>query len=370
MINTNPMYSRIAVNQFTILCLIIFSIVTIMCTNARSDSLSLLKEGYNWKVYNRTSRFEGASRILARNVAVEGSASLDFYCSDYGTPEINIETDDFLGASDEKRNVSLKFDDYAYINEEWQYSDKSAKFDHYRRPNLSDHYRILKDTVRLGVRLYTYDGHHYDYLFNLSGYDEVKTRMEEGCFGSLTKEALQHPFVVAPGDEDYRDSKIFRERERAEKSKAEYSDVNSSTPKGLQFKDFIAPEEKVSITNEAEYSEPGSKWYSHHKEFHDTVINGVNFAGHYAIKRLECGSKCVSVFVIDLKDGRVNKTSLGGEGVVSFNADWRTNSTLLKAHWVKYENGSYQCHTWQGAYNGNEFTKQSEELAGKADACN
>lgn len=60
---------------------------------------------------------------------------------------------------------------------------------------------------------------------------------------------------------------------------------------------------------------------------------GANFAGHYAIAQVGCGTECSSAMVIDGNTGTVTDFPLGGEDYPSLDLRYRADSNLIKAYW-------------------------------------
>ncbi len=68
------------------------------------------------------------------------------------------------------------------------------------------------------------------------------------------------------------------------------------------------------------YSHPDAMEYrTRLKE--DTATNGVNFAGHYSIVEIGCGTECEIIFIVDAIDGKIYKPKFIAEWGVNFKKD-------------------------------------------------
>ena len=69
---------------------------------------------------------------------------------------------------------------------------------------------------------------------------------------------------------------------------------------------------------------------------HDGARGGVNFAGHYAMVEIGCGTSCRFAFVVDLESGEVGSFPYGGEEQYQMKLLYTSDSRLLKARWSPY----------------------------------
>jgi hypothetical protein len=106
-----------------------------------------------------------------------------------------------------------------------------------------------------------------------------------------------------------------------------------------------------------------------HANFRTRILAGAkggpNFAGHFAMVEIGCGSSCRFVPVVDVQTGRVITFPLGGEDYYSLDLKYRVDSKLVSAHWVADERCKREDIIWNGA----AFTRGSIIDIGSSDAC-
>lgn len=64
------------------------------------------------------------------------------------------------------------------------------------------------------------------------------------------------------------------------------------------------------------------------------AAQGVNFAGHYAMIEIGCGTSCRFAFIVDLQTGRVGSFPYGGEEQYQMGMIYLPESRLLKVRWA------------------------------------
>ncbi len=65
----------------------------------------------------------------------------------------------------------------------------------------------------------------------------------------------------------------------------------------------------------------------------EAVKHGANFAGHYAVAEVGCGTGCRYGYLTDLKTGRILEAPVGGARTGSVEMAYRPNSSLFVARW-------------------------------------
>lgn len=63
------------------------------------------------------------------------------------------------------------------------------------------------------------------------------------------------------------------------------------------------------------------------------AVQGVNFAGHYSVVEIGCGTSCRFAFVVDLRTGEVGSFPYGGEEQYQMKMLYSSESKLLKVRW-------------------------------------
>lgn len=67
----------------------------------------------------------------------------------------------------------------------------------------------------------------------------------------------------------------------------------------------------------------------------DAAMQGVNFAGHYAMVEIGCGTSCRFAFVVDLQTGEVGSFPYGGEEQYQMGMLYSPESRMLKVRWAE-----------------------------------
>lgn len=96
----------------------------------------------------------------------------------------------------------------------------------------------------------------------------------------------------------------------------------------------------------------GTNWTSETKaKIREAVKSGYNFAGHYTIVEIGCGSDCISAWVVDGRSGAIHPFPLGGEGTNSLKLVYNVKSRLIKSAWLNNEKVlcTQQDFEWDGA---------------------
>ncbi|TGQ17280.1 MULTISPECIES: hypothetical protein [unclassified Mesorhizobium] len=95
----------------------------------------------------------------------------------------------------------------------------------------------------------------------------------------------------------------------------------------------------------------GPNWTPETKaKIREAVKSGYNFAGHYTIAEVACGTECKSAWVVDGRSGAIHAFPLGGEGTSSLKLVYNVKSRLIKAAWLNSEKVlcTQQDFNWDG----------------------
>lgn len=92
---------------------------------------------------------------------------------------------------------------------------------------------------------------------------------------------------------------------------------------------------------------------------------GPNFAGHYAIVEIGCGTSCRFAFVGDVATGQVFGFPYGGEDYYLLQLQYGVKSNYVSARWI--ENGS--CYSDYITWNGKEFISSGKNIIGPQEKC-
>ncbi len=94
---------------------------------------------------------------------------------------------------------------------------------------------------------------------------------------------------------------------------------------------------------------------------------GPNFAGHYSLIQIGCGSGCSFVVVADNKTGEPRNFPLGGESNMYLQLDYRRDSRLLSVQWADYDTD--RCYAEFFDFVGDTWKALGKQEIGKLDAC-
>jgi hypothetical protein len=87
---------------------------------------------------------------------------------------------------------------------------------------------------------------------------------------------------------------------------------------------------------------------------------GPNFAGHYALVQIGCGTSCRFAFLVDVTTGQVHEFPLGGEDNYQLELSYQEGSRLVRAQW-KAEGSEGTCIRRALLWNGSAFEIQDEQ---------
>lgn len=82
-----------------------------------------------------------------------------------------------------------------------------------------------------------------------------------------------------------------------------------------------------------EFDGSNADYRMYRTRIHEGAAKGVNFAGHYSIIEIGCGTSCRFAFVVDLRTGAVGSFPYGGEEQYQMKLLFSPDSRLLKVRW-------------------------------------
>ena len=108
------------------------------------------------------------------------------------------------------------------------------------------------------------------------------------------------------------------------------------------------------------------------------VENGTNFAGHYALIEIGCGTSCRHAYVTDLISGKVFNFPYGGEEHYEMNLVYYPWSSLVHVQWRSQRDAVYstegeflaQCIAQDLEWNGTNFNVLREKSFETKGYCN
>ena len=80
----------------------------------------------------------------------------------------------------------------------------------------------------------------------------------------------------------------------------------------------------------------------------EEIKTGPNFAGHYAIVRIGCGTSCNFAYIADVSTGQVYDFPYGGEKYYQMDIRYSVKSNLVIVSWISDNNCMRDYLTWTG----------------------
>ncbi|MDO1585259.1 hypothetical protein [Rhizobium oryzicola] len=99
----------------------------------------------------------------------------------------------------------------------------------------------------------------------------------------------------------------------------------------------------------------------------DGMLQGPNFAGHYTVIQIGCGTGCSFAIVADNLTGRPLNFPRGGENNMYLDLDYRRDSRLLSAQWLDYD--QHTCFVEFFAFDGGIWKQLSKAALGNDETC-
>lgn len=94
---------------------------------------------------------------------------------------------------------------------------------------------------------------------------------------------------------------------------------------------------------------------------------GPNFAGHYSLIEIGCGTSCLFAYLADARSGQVFSFPYGGEEQYELSLHYVLDSPRLTATWMRDE---ASCIRQDLEFNGTEFIVLGETIIPRQDFCN
>jgi hypothetical protein len=124
------------------------------------------------------------------------------------------------------------------------------------------------------------------------------------------------------------------------------NEPKASTDSGLRFEDFPAKIfQKKPIRNIQ--LRPEDDWVRENKaSIFDDMRRGADFAGHYSMIMVGCGTACLGVRMVDLRNGQVFQ--FPGSGRYQLDMDYSVKSRLMKTMWIDELTCVSRVYEWTG----------------------
>ena len=109
-------------------------------------------------------------------------------------------------------------------------------------------------------------------------------------------------------------------------------------------------------------------WAGNHRtRIVEGLRKGPNFAGHYSLIEIGCGTSCLFAYLADARSGQVFSFPYGGEEQYELSLRYGLDSSRLTATWMRDE---ASCIRQDLEFNGTEFIVLGETNIPRQDFCN
>ncbi|MFL9888856.1 hypothetical protein PQR66_37925 [Paraburkholderia agricolaris] len=92
---------------------------------------------------------------------------------------------------------------------------------------------------------------------------------------------------------------------------------------------------------------------------------GPNFAGHYAMIEIGCGTGCRFVYIGDVATGKVSQLPLGGEEYDMLNLSYGVKSNYISARWMSGDD----CYRENLEWTGTQFLSSGKDRFSTRSEC-
>lgn len=107
----------------------------------------------------------------------------------------------------------------------------------------------------------------------------------------------------------------------------------ASVSEGFTFGEFPASQNLVGDIFLPDFAGRDSEFSRYRTRITHAANQGVNFAGHYSIVEIGCGTSCRFAYVVDLRTGKIISFPYGGEDHYQMTLLYSPDSRLVKARW-------------------------------------
>lgn len=104
-------------------------------------------------------------------------------------------------------------------------------------------------------------------------------------------------------------------------------------PLRTSFSDFQPERYYSGASVLPDFNGRDKKFRNYRTRIRDGVLNGVNFAGRFAVVEIGCGTSCRFAYVVDVSNGEVFTFPYGGEEQYQLGLIYSTDSRLMRATW-------------------------------------
>lgn len=126
-----------------------------------------------------------------------------------------------------------------------------------------------------------------------------------------------------------------------------------------EFKFFDYPATTLNIQTELPSFTGKTKEFEYFRtRISEEMLEGPNFAGHYSVIQLGCGTTCTFVLIGNNKTGDILTIDKGGENTPYLELEYRLDSRLLVTQWGAYG----KCEREYYEMRNNEFHSIKKEF--------
>ena len=131
--------------------------------------------------------------------------------------------------------------------------------------------------------------------------------------------------------------------------------------------DFPIPGRFAGKTMLPDFKGRDRQFNSFRTRIRDGMRQGPNFAGHYTLIQIGCGTGCSFAIVADNKTGRPASFPRGGEANMYLALNYSLESRLLAAQWFSYDSG--RCFLEYFDFDRDEWKPLTKADIGNSDTC-
>jgi hypothetical protein len=118
-----------------------------------------------------------------------------------------------------------------------------------------------------------------------------------------------------------------------------------------RFEDFQVDDVDKGPTRVPDFEGRDRAFANYKTQISEGLKEGPNFAGHYSVIQIGCGTGCSRAYIADSRNGQVFAFPRGGEDHFMLDLTFEPSSRLLKAQWADFDNDDcvLEFFEWEGA---------------------
>ena len=134
-----------------------------------------------------------------------------------------------------------------------------------------------------------------------------------------------------------------------------------------RFEDFPVDDASDGETRLPDFEGRDRAFANYKTQISEGLKEGPNFAGHYSVIQIGCGTGCSRVYIADNRSGQAFAFPRGGEDHFMLDLSFEPGSRLLKARWADFDNDDCVLESFE--WDGSEAAVIDKTSLGDKDAC-